>query len=99
MNLKFVNDEPGWAHQPDDTKRADFNRSDRYVELTFTIGLLRMLRDCLQRFVKHSRDDILQPIATRDELYGHALTVAQDNEVVGNVQKLFQKMTDINHSY
>jgi hypothetical protein len=28
---------------------------------------------------------------------GHTLTVAQDDEVIGNVQQLFEKMTDVNH--
>ena len=28
---------------------------------------------------------------------GHALTIAQHDDGIGNVQQLFEKMTDVNH--
>ena len=36
--------------------------------------------------------------ATRNDIFRHALTVAQDHEAVGYVQQLIEKVADVDYS-
>ena len=82
--------------QPDDAQRTDLDRRDGAVgSQPRSLGSLRALGHRFRRFAQHGGDDGLQLIGSRRDVFRHALAVAQNHEIVGNLQQLLEEMTDI----
>jgi hypothetical protein len=59
---------------------------------------LRAFDHRFRRFAEHGGDDRLELTDRRRDIFRYALAVAQNHEVVGNVQQFLEEMTDINNA-
>ena len=85
------------SFQADDAERAYLDRSNWAGGIKFIDGFLRSLRRRPGCFAQHGCDDIIHSIGGGSDAFRHYLAVAQNHETVGDVQQLFEKVTDVDH--
>src|SRR5262249_2680546 len=95
VNFRIVDDKTVRSFQIDNAQRANLDRRHGVVGMNLLAYALRAFDHRFRRFAEHGGNDRLELADRRRNIFRNALAVAQDYEVVGNVQQLLEEMTDI----
>src|SRR5262249_2130253 len=96
MDFETVNDEAVGSSQAVDAQRTDLDRRHRVLSASLFANALRTLDNGFRRFAEHGGDHSLECSGGGRDIFRNALAVAQNDEVVGNIEQFFEEMADIN---
>ena len=96
LDFEPIDDEVGWSFQIVDAERTDLDLGNLITRIAPVIGSLCASRGRLRRLAQHGGNNRLQLVGRGRDIPRHPSAVAQNHQIVGYLQKLFEKMADVN---